>query len=161
MSRSISADKPWGLAHLCWSEFAVVTRPTPIPPIKAAMNHKGFAFLNVISPCVTFNNNVGSTKSYDFKSVSTWPPPRPWTSCHYVDRDHGHLRRRTDAAITPSRWFTQPSAQACRRLEDHAKMSAIQASSTCAQRSKGSRGSSHYGPTDTELHHVLNTSDRP
>jgi 2-oxoglutarate/2-oxoacid ferredoxin oxidoreductase subunit beta len=37
-----------------------------IPLIKAAMRHPGFAFLNVISPCVTFNNNVGSTKSYDY-----------------------------------------------------------------------------------------------
>ena len=37
-----------------------------IPLIKAAMNHPGFAFINVISPCVTFNNNVGSTKSYDY-----------------------------------------------------------------------------------------------
>jgi 2-oxoglutarate ferredoxin oxidoreductase subunit beta len=37
-----------------------------IPLIKAAMKHPGFAFINVISPCVTFNNNVGSTKSYDF-----------------------------------------------------------------------------------------------
>ncbi|MCC7297000.1 MAG: 2-oxoacid:ferredoxin oxidoreductase subunit beta [Bacteroidia bacterium] len=37
-----------------------------IPLIKAAMLHQGFAFINVISPCVTFNNNVGSTKSYDF-----------------------------------------------------------------------------------------------
>jgi 2-oxoglutarate ferredoxin oxidoreductase subunit beta len=37
-----------------------------VPLIKAAMSHNGFAFINVISPCVTFNNNVGSTKSYDF-----------------------------------------------------------------------------------------------
>jgi len=37
-----------------------------VPLIKAAMSHKGFAFLNVISPCVTFNNNAGSTKSYDY-----------------------------------------------------------------------------------------------
>lgn len=37
-----------------------------IPLMKAAMSHKGFAFLNVISPCVTFNNNAGSTKSYDY-----------------------------------------------------------------------------------------------
>lgn len=36
-----------------------------IPLIKAAIKHPGFAFINVISPCVTFNNNVGSTKSYD------------------------------------------------------------------------------------------------
>jgi 2-oxoglutarate ferredoxin oxidoreductase subunit beta len=37
-----------------------------VPLIKASMRHPGFAFLNVISPCVTFNNNPGSTKSYDF-----------------------------------------------------------------------------------------------
>jgi 2-oxoglutarate/2-oxoacid ferredoxin oxidoreductase subunit beta len=37
-----------------------------VPLIKAAMKHPGFAFINVISPCVTFNNNVGSTKSYDY-----------------------------------------------------------------------------------------------
>ncbi|MCY7330541.1 MAG: 2-oxoacid:ferredoxin oxidoreductase subunit beta [Saprospiraceae bacterium] len=37
-----------------------------IPLIKAAMSHPGFAFIDVLSPCVTFNNNVGSTKSYDF-----------------------------------------------------------------------------------------------
>lgn len=37
-----------------------------VPLIKAALSHKGFAFLDVISPCVTFNNNEGSTKSYDY-----------------------------------------------------------------------------------------------
>jgi 2-oxoglutarate/2-oxoacid ferredoxin oxidoreductase subunit beta len=37
-----------------------------IPLIKAAIKHPGFAFIDVISPCVTFNNNVGSTKSYDY-----------------------------------------------------------------------------------------------
>ncbi len=37
-----------------------------VPLIKAAMHHPGFAFINVISPCVTFNNNLGSTKSYDY-----------------------------------------------------------------------------------------------
>ncbi len=37
-----------------------------IPLIKAAMSHPGFAFIDVLSPCVTFNNNAGSTKSYDF-----------------------------------------------------------------------------------------------
>ncbi len=37
-----------------------------IPLIKAAMSHHGFALLDIISPCVTFNNNEGSTKSYEF-----------------------------------------------------------------------------------------------
>jgi 2-oxoglutarate/2-oxoacid ferredoxin oxidoreductase subunit beta len=37
-----------------------------IPLIKAAISHHGFALIDVISPCVTFNNNTGSTKSYDY-----------------------------------------------------------------------------------------------
>ena len=37
-----------------------------VPLIKAAMAHKGSAFLDLISPCVAFNNHGGSTRSYDF-----------------------------------------------------------------------------------------------
>ncbi len=37
-----------------------------VPLIKAAITHRGFAFIDVISPCVTFNNNPQSTKSYEF-----------------------------------------------------------------------------------------------
>jgi len=37
-----------------------------VPLIKAAIQHKGAAFLDVISPCVAFNNHSGSTKSYDY-----------------------------------------------------------------------------------------------
>ena len=34
--------------------------------LKAAVAHRGTAFLDVISPCVTFNDHEGSTKSYAF-----------------------------------------------------------------------------------------------
>ena len=37
-----------------------------VPLIKAALSHRGFAFIDVISPCVTFNNHRGSTKSFEF-----------------------------------------------------------------------------------------------
>ncbi len=37
-----------------------------VPLIKAAIEHEGAAFLDVISPCVTFNNHPGSTKSFDY-----------------------------------------------------------------------------------------------
>jgi 2-oxoglutarate ferredoxin oxidoreductase subunit beta len=36
-----------------------------IPLMQAAMSHKGFALIDIVSPCVTFNNHSGSTKSYD------------------------------------------------------------------------------------------------
>ena len=37
-----------------------------VPIIKAAIQHKGASFIDVISPCVAFNNHAGSTKSFDF-----------------------------------------------------------------------------------------------
>ena len=37
-----------------------------VPLIKGALNHHGAAVIDVISPCVAFNNHPGSTKSYDY-----------------------------------------------------------------------------------------------
>jgi 2-oxoglutarate ferredoxin oxidoreductase subunit beta len=37
-----------------------------VPLIKAALNHKGAAFIDCLSPCVAFNNHDGSTKSFDY-----------------------------------------------------------------------------------------------
>src|ERR1700710_1652504 len=37
-----------------------------VPLIAAAIQHKGAAFIDVISPCVAFNNHAGSTKSFDY-----------------------------------------------------------------------------------------------
>jgi 2-oxoglutarate ferredoxin oxidoreductase subunit beta len=47
VARSFSGDK----AHL-------------VPILKAGLRHNGFALIDVISPCVTFNDHEGSTKSY-------------------------------------------------------------------------------------------------
>src|ERR1700724_3825602 len=49
VARSFSGDK---------------TQLTPL--IKAAFEHRGAAFIYVISPCVAFNNHEGSTKSFDY-----------------------------------------------------------------------------------------------
>jgi len=35
-----------------------------VPILKAGMKHRGFALVDVLSPCVTFNDHEGSTKSY-------------------------------------------------------------------------------------------------
>lgn len=39
-----------------------------VPLIQAGLSHKGFAFIDVISPCVTFNNTDASTHGYK----NTW-----------------------------------------------------------------------------------------
>jgi len=37
-----------------------------VPLIAAAIRHKGASFIDVISPCIAFNNHAGSTKSFDY-----------------------------------------------------------------------------------------------
>jgi 2-oxoglutarate ferredoxin oxidoreductase subunit beta len=41
-----------------------------IPLIEGALAHRGTAMLDIISPCVTFNNHEGSTKSYKYAKES-------------------------------------------------------------------------------------------
>src|ERR1043165_9677900 len=37
-----------------------------VPLIQAGLSHRGFALIDVLSPCVTFNDHEGSTKSYAY-----------------------------------------------------------------------------------------------
>ena len=37
-----------------------------VPPIMAGLTHPGPSFIDIISPCVAFNNHPGSTKSFDY-----------------------------------------------------------------------------------------------
>jgi 2-oxoglutarate ferredoxin oxidoreductase subunit beta len=37
-----------------------------LPILKAGLRHKGFALVDIISPCVSFNDHEGSTKSYRY-----------------------------------------------------------------------------------------------
>lgn len=37
-----------------------------VPLLKAGLMHRGMAFIDIISPCVAFNNHNGSTKSYEY-----------------------------------------------------------------------------------------------
>src|ERR1700760_2373277 len=37
-----------------------------VPLIAGAIQHKGAAFIDVISPCIAFNNHAGSTQSFDY-----------------------------------------------------------------------------------------------
>ena len=37
-----------------------------VPIIEAAIEHKGAAFIDIVSPCIAFNNHAGSTKSFDY-----------------------------------------------------------------------------------------------
>ena len=69
----INSDEPIDLAMLALTLGATFVargfsgdKEQLIPLIKAAVMHRGAAFIDVVSPCVAFNNHAGSTKSYDY-----------------------------------------------------------------------------------------------
>ncbi|CAI10534.1 2-ketoglutarate: NADP oxidoreductase, beta subunit (plasmid) [Aromatoleum aromaticum EbN1] len=69
----VNADTPIDLVALALQLGATYVarsfsgdREQLVPLIKGALRHRGPAFIDVISPCVTFNNHAGSTKSYDY-----------------------------------------------------------------------------------------------
>jgi 2-oxoglutarate/2-oxoacid ferredoxin oxidoreductase subunit beta len=48
-----------------------------IPLLQAGLKHKGFALIDVLSPCVTFNDHEGSTKSYAYTRENYHPISQP------------------------------------------------------------------------------------
>jgi len=69
----VNSDEPLdmiGLALLLGASFVARSfsgdKKQLVPLIEAALEHRGAAFIDVISPCVAFNNHPGSTKSYDY-----------------------------------------------------------------------------------------------
>jgi 2-oxoglutarate/2-oxoacid ferredoxin oxidoreductase subunit beta len=100
-----------------------------IPMIKAAMSHPGFAFLDVISPCVTFNNNKGSTKSYDYvrhhqeaTSSIDFVPHKDEITISYLEGQSAYVSLHDGSVIHLSKlaphWYPQDRKSAINRLQE-------------------------------------------
>ena len=131
-----------------------------VPLIEGAIRHGGAAFLDVISPCVAFNNHAGSTRSYD-----------------YV-REHNEAVSRIDfidlaAAISadpgPGDLITLPqhdgSLMRLRKLHaDYDPTDRITAmNQVMAHQSRGeiATGLLYIDPEAGDMHQGLNTTTRP
>ena len=131
-----------------------------VPLLKAAMHHIGFAFINVISPCVTFNNNVGSTKSYDYvrehvEATATMdfvPMMREITATYEAgdvkdivmhDGSEIHLRK------LQKDWDPLDRTSAILALERSRRSGEVLT------------GLLYVRPEASDLHRTINTSDRP
>lgn len=131
-----------------------------IPLIKAAIKHPGFAFINVISPCVTFNNNVGSTKSYDYvrqhveatATVDFVPEMSEITTSY----NEGSMKRVKlhDGSFVQLNKLAKDWDPMDKRSAKNALMNA---------REKGEilTGLIYLNQEANDLHHTLDTSERP
>lgn len=92
-----------------------------VPIIKAGLTHRGFALIDVISPCVSFNDHDGSTKSYAYMREH---------EMEAVDADFVPLRREI---VLP---------------EDHASVTVVQLHDGSTVRLRST--TPDYSPTDRE-----------
>ncbi|HRO43609.1 MAG TPA: 2-oxoacid:ferredoxin oxidoreductase subunit beta [Flavipsychrobacter sp.] len=131
-----------------------------VPLIKAAINHRGFAFINVISPCVTFNNNPGSTKSYEFVREHTALTSKmdyvPEMETIATEYNQGEIK-----GIT----MHDGSVLQLNKLHEEwnplDRLSAITALKKASAKQEILTGLLYIDPDTKELHHVLNSSDTP
>lgn len=131
-----------------------------IPLIKAAMKHKGFAFINVISPCVTFNNNVGSTKSYDYvrehvEATSTldFVPEMKEVKTNYSEGSSQEIKMHDGSLINLHKLATD--------WDPFDKRSAMNAIQNAKETREILTGLIFLDENQTELHDILNTTDTP
>ena len=131
-----------------------------IPLIKAAMSHPGFAFINVISPCVTFNNNPGSTKSYDYvrehmetTAMMDFVPLAKEIKVDYAEGSVEDLKMHDGSTISLRKLDNDWDP-----LDRISAMNAVQQSRIKSEILTGLL----YIDTDTsDLHEMIRTSDRP
>ena len=131
-----------------------------VPLIKGAINHGGAAFIDVISPCVAFNNHEGSTRSYDHVRAHNEAVSR----IDFID-----LAREVIAEPAPGGVIELPQADGSmmrlRKLHaDHdptdrrAAMNHMQA---MAAEGEIATGLLYVDPDASDLHAVLETVDAP
>ena len=131
-----------------------------VPLIKAGLAHKGLSFIDVISPCVTFNNNPESTKSYHWvrehsEATGTvdFVPFRQTIDADYDDESVATVVLHDESEIRLHKHSPEVDVtdrrQAIDSLEDHKAEGLILT------------GVLYVNPESTDTHEILNTSLRP
>lgn len=131
-----------------------------VPLLKAAIHHPGFAFINVISPCVTFNNNVGSTKSYDYvrehieaTATMDFVPEMTEITTEYNEGTTKKVKMHDGSYIS-----LHKLAQGWDPLD---KLSAMNAIHHARQNNELLTGLLYLNTESSDLHNLIQTTDRP
>ncbi|MBL8362504.1 MAG: 2-oxoacid:ferredoxin oxidoreductase subunit beta [Rubrivivax sp.] len=131
-----------------------------VPLIKGAIGHGGAAFIDVISPCVAFNNHDGSTRSYDHVREHNEAVSR----IDFID-----LAAEITAEPAPGEVITlpQPDGSRMRLRKLHAdydpadRRSAMNHMAALAEAGEIATGLLYVDPAAHDLHAALKTVPRP
>jgi 2-oxoglutarate/2-oxoacid ferredoxin oxidoreductase subunit beta len=131
-----------------------------VPLIKGAMAHPGFAFINVISPCVTFNNNAGSTKSYDYVRQHI----EATGTVDFVPEMNTITTKYEEGTVQGIEMHDGQMLQLHKLAQDwdpEDRLSAITALSKARSKQEILTGLLYVEPETKDLHNILNTVDTP
>ena len=131
-----------------------------VPLLKAAMHHKGFALLNVISPCVTFNNNPGSTKSYDYVREHV----EATATVDFVPFEREILANYEAGSTEYVKLHDGTAVRLHKLSEDWDPFDRVSAMNAMQEAKRGSEiltGLIYINQDSTDLHDVLGTSETP
>jgi len=131
-----------------------------VPMIKAGLAHEGAAFIDVISPCVAFNNHDGSTKSYDYirehneavNRLDFWPNKEAIT----VDYDEGEV---VHVAQHDGTWLRLRKIR--ESFDPSDRVGAMNQIQSHAAKGEILTGLLYLNPEAKDLHAHLNTDHRP
>jgi 2-oxoglutarate ferredoxin oxidoreductase subunit beta len=131
-----------------------------VPLIEGAIRHGGAAFIDVISPCVAFNNHAGSTRSYDHVREHNEAVSRidfidlaPEVSAEPVPGEVLELPQHDGSVMRLRKLHADYDATKRRAALDH--IQAMEAEGEIAT------GLLYVDPEATDLHAALNTVARP
>jgi len=131
-----------------------------VPLIKAALTHKGAAFIDCISPCVAFNNHVGSTKSFDYVREHN-------ESVNRLDIIEGRSEITADYAPGTIEMVTQHDGSVLRLhklaldYDPHDRISAMTYLQQRHAQGEIVTGLLYVDPEPDDLHDYMNTVERP
>ncbi len=131
-----------------------------VPLIKGAIKHNGFAFIDVVSPCVTFNNTSASTKGYEWvrdhkeatgtvdlvpkeQEIIVREPNQILETIELHDGSVLHLRR-------------QPNS-----LDIQSRESVLKSLEDAKQKEQVLTGLLYLNTEQQNTHEIINTSDKP
>ncbi|WP_206483902.1 2-oxoacid:ferredoxin oxidoreductase subunit beta [Thalassotalea sp. G2M2-11] len=131
-----------------------------VPLIKAALSHQGFAFIDIISPCVTFNNHTSSTRSYDYVhehittgAVADFVPVKKEITCGVGDGKNEDICLHDGSIMRIHKldadYQTTDAMKAISDIEQH------------KQKGEILTGLFYLDPTSSNFHDINNTNDTP
>ena len=131
-----------------------------VPLIKAALAHRGAAVLDVISPCVAFNNHPGSTKSYDYvrehnEAVNRLDlmPPRAEIAVEYADGETVEITQHDGGTLRLHKLHAD--------YDPHDRVGAMNYLHAHQARGEVVTGLLYVDPEARDLHAHLETVDAP